>query len=88
METCVATLPLIALCAEKGSVVAVSDAGVAASLCRAALEGASLNVFINTQGMQDKAYAASLNQRAKMLLEESGKQADAIFRSVLARLDG
>ena len=88
METCEQALPLIAFCAEKGSVVAVSDAGVAASLCRTALEGASLNVFINTQGMQDKAYAASLNQRAKMLLEESGKQADAIFRSVLARLDG
>ena len=87
METCAEALPLIALCAEKGSVVAVSDAGVAASLCRAALEGASLNVFINTQGMQDKAYAAALNQRAKTLLQEKGAEADAIFQAVLARLD-
>ena len=87
MEACAEALPLIALCAEKGSVVAVSDAGVAASLCRAALEGASLNVFINTQGMQDKAYAATLNQRAKTLLQEKGAEANAIFQAVLARLD-
>ena len=86
METCVATLPLIALCAEKGSVVAVSDAGVAASLCRAALEGASLNVFINTQGMQDKAFAASLNQRAKELLAQFGADSEKIYRDVLVKL--
>ncbi|MEA4913329.1 MAG: cyclodeaminase/cyclohydrolase family protein [Christensenella sp.] len=87
METCARALPLIALCAEKGSVVAVSDAGVAASLCRAALEGASLNVFINTQGMQDKEYANSLNQRANELLTTYGAQAEQIFRAVFARLN-
>lgn len=86
METCARALPLIALCAEKGSVVAVSDAGVAASLCRAALEGASLNVFINTQGMQDKEYASSLNQRARDLLALSGAEAERIFRDVSTRL--
>ena len=86
METCARALPLIALCAEKGSVVAVSDAGVAASLCRAALEGASLNVFINTQGMLDKDYASSLNQRARDLLALSGAEAERIFRDVSARL--
>ncbi len=86
METCAKSLPLIALCAEKGSVVAVSDAGVAASLCRAALEGASLNVFINTQGMQDKEYAESLNTRAKELLVKAGAEAEALFHSVYAKL--
>jgi formiminotetrahydrofolate cyclodeaminase len=86
MEACALAVPLIALCAEKGSVVAVSDAGVAASLCRAALEGASLNVFINTQGMQDKAYAASLNQRARELLARYGAEAEEIYRKVSARL--
>jgi len=86
METCAKALPLIALCAEKGSVVAVSDAGVAASLCRAALEGASLNVFINTQGMQDKSYADSLNRRARELLSRYGAEAESIYRAVSARL--
>lgn len=87
METCEQALPLIAFCAEKGSVVAVSDAGVAASLCRAALEGASLNVFINTQGMQDKAYAEMLNLRARALLSRAGAQAEDIFRAVYKKLE-
>jgi len=86
METCAKALPLIALCAEKGSVVAVSDAGVAASLCRAALEGASLNVFINTQGMLDRGYAKMLNRRAKELLNQAGTEAEALFRSVAEKL--
>ncbi len=87
METCEQALPLIAFCAEKGSVVAVSDAGVAASLCRAALEGASLNVFINTQGMQDKAYAEMLNIRARELISRAGTRAEEIFRAVYKKLD-
>ena len=78
--------PIIALCAEKGSIVAVSDAGVAASLCRAALESASLNVFTNTQGMLDQAYAASLNARANTLLQKHTTEAEAISRAVFARL--
>ena len=86
MEVCGEALELIAVCAEKGSVMAVSDAGVAATLCRAALEGASLNVFINTQGMQDKAYAESLNARAKELLIRAGAEAETLFRSVYAKL--
>ena len=86
MEACAEALPLIAFCAEKGSVVAVSDAGVAASLIRSALEGASLNVFINTQGMLDRGYAETLNRRAKELLAQAGTEAEALFRSVAARL--
>ena len=86
MEACAQALPIIALCAEKGSIVAVSDAGVAASLCRAALESASLNVFINTQGMLDQAYAASLNARANTLLQQHSAEAEAISRAVFARL--
>lgn len=86
MEACRDAVLLIDLCAQKGSVVAVSDAGVAASLCRAALEGASLNVFINTQLMQDRAYAEALNQRARSLLTEVSSAADAIYRDVSARL--
>ena len=86
METCVHALPLIRACAERGSVVAVSDAGVAASLCRAALEGASLNVFINTQIMQDHAFADTLNQKARTLLNDGSAAADAIYHQVAARL--
>ena len=46
--------------AAKGSVMAVSDAGCAAALCKAALQAASLNVFINTKLMADRERAAAL----------------------------
>ena len=88
METCARALPLIAFCAEKGSVVAVSDAGVAASLCRAALEGASLNVFINTKPMLDRGYAESLNGNARRMLAEYGESARVIYQKVEDQLDG
>ena len=86
METCGEAFQFIALCAEKGSAVAVSDAGVAASLCRAALEGASLNVFINTQPMQEREYAERLNFRARHMLAEYGAEADELYKKVAARL--
>jgi len=86
MESCAEAFPLITFAAEQGSVVAVSDAGVAASFCRAALEGAGLNVFINTQGMQDRVYAEELNSRARHLLAQYGEAADEIVRSVITRL--
>ena len=43
-------------------------------------------MFINTQGMQDKAFAASLNQRAKELLAQFGADSEKIYRDVLVKL--
>jgi formiminotetrahydrofolate cyclodeaminase len=87
MEACKEALLLAVECAEKGNSLAVSDAGVAASLCRAALESACLNVLINTQPMLDREYAERLNFRARRLLAEYGGQADALYTKVSARLD-
>lgn len=52
MERCCEAIDLIEVFAEKGSTLAISDAGVGATFCKAALEGASLNVFINTKSMK------------------------------------
>ncbi len=86
METCAKAIDVIAVFAEKGSRLAVSDAGCAAAACKAALQAASLNVFINTKAMQDRAYAADLEEKAGALLAEYGPKADAVFDSVLAGL--
>lgn len=86
METCAKAMKWIAVCAEKGSVVAISDAGVAAALCRAALEGAAFNVFINTQNMQDREFAETLNFRARQLLAQYGEEANEIIRKITVRL--
>ena len=86
MEKCCEALDLIVEFAAKGSALAISDAGVGAAFCKAALEGASLNVFINTKSMADKEYAAELNAKADAMLEKYTKIADDIFASVTARL--
>ena len=47
--------------AEKGSRIALSDAGVGATLLKSALQGASLNIYINTKSMKDRVLAQQLN---------------------------
>lgn len=91
-EACAVPLEIMRKCAEairlheefaaKGSRLAVSDAGVGVIFCKAALFGASLNVYINTSAMKDKAAAAAYNQEADALLTEYGPLADRIFDSV------
>lgn len=86
MEKCCEALELIREFAAKGSELAVSDAGVGAALCRAALEGASLNVFINTKAMTDRILAGELNAKAQAMLEKYPPMADEIFADVMKRL--
>ena len=86
MEKCCEAIDIIKEFAAKGSVIAISDAGVGAAFCKAALEGASLNVYINTKSMKDREYANALNAKADAMLEKYPKIADEIFTSVLARL--
>jgi len=86
MRACARAIELHAEFASKGSVMAVSDAGVGVLCCKAALQGASLNVFINTGSMADKEYAAAAEAEADALLEKYETMADGIYGSVVARL--
>ena len=72
--------------AEKGSRLALSDAGVGAALVGAALKGASLNVFINTSSMKDRSKAGSIEKQATEMLEKYTAKADAVFKDVKSRL--
>jgi len=72
--------------AKKGSMIALSDAGVGVTFCKAALQGASLNVFINTKSMKDRGYAGSVEAEANALLAKYCAYADEIYESVAARL--
>ena len=86
MERCCEAIDLIEVFAEKGSTLAISDAGVGATFCKAALEGASLNVFINTKSMKNREYADELNKKADEMLSVYTKKAEEIYQSVAARL--
>lgn len=82
MELCGEALDIAAIMAEKGSPLAVSDAGCAAALLKGAMEAASLNVFINTKGMADRQQASELNIRCLTMLDRYGQRAQHIFRQV------
>jgi len=86
MRACAKAIELQAMFASKGSAMAVSDAGVGVLCCKAALQGASLNVFINTGSMADRGYAEAAEAEADALLEKYGAMADGIYGSVVARL--
>lgn len=91
-DACKAPLRIMALCcealeaiegfAEKGSRLAVSDAGCGAACCKAALQSASLNVFINTKALKDRALADELNAKANAMLDRYCSLADDIFEGV------
>ena len=86
MEKCAEGIALVEEYTAKGSVMAVSDAGCAAALCKAALQAASLNVFINTKLMADRERAAALDAKTDKLLDEFVSRADAVFASVTNKL--
>lgn len=86
MQKCAEGIVLVEQYAAKGSVLAVSDAGCAAALCKAALQSASLNVFINTKLMTDRPRADALDAQADALLNEYIPRADAVFASVTNKL--
>lgn len=88
MSACCEGITLAAEYAEKGSVMAVSDAGCAALFCKAALQAAGLNVSINTRLMADKVHAAALNAQADAMLAEFVPQADQIYEKLTHSLRG
>lgn len=70
----------------KGSRLAVSDVGVAAAACRAAAEGAAMNVYINTRLMKNREYAGRVNEETKELLNECTQCCDSLYTEILSGL--
>ena len=84
MELCCQAIDYIAVFAAKGSRLAVSDAGCGAVCVKAALQSASLNVFINTKSLKNRANAEELNRQANVMLNKYCQLADEIFNEVKA----
>jgi len=88
MRACAGAIDIIAQFAEKGSALAISDAGVGAACARAAIIGASFNVFINTKAMTDREYAEKINTEANALLEKYVAKAGDIVTDVYGKVCG
>ena len=82
MELCCQAIEYIAVFAEKGSRLAVSDAGCAAVCVKAGLQAASLNVFINTKTLKNREVADEMNAKALGMLDKYCAMADEIFDTV------
>lgn len=68
-----------------GSKLAMSDVGVGVAFCKAALEGASLNVFINTNMLKNEELKSKINKETNQLLNEGKQVAAEVFQSVFNR---
>ena len=82
MRACAEAIDIIEEFAAKGSRLAVSDAGCGAILCKAAMQAAALNVFINTKSMKDLSCKAALEKEADALLTKYTDLGDTIYESV------
>lgn len=82
MELCCQALDCIAVVAQKGTRLAVSDAGSGAVCCKAAMQAASLTIFINTKSLRNRSAAAAIDARVHQMLEAYGALADRIYLDV------
>lgn len=86
MRRCVQVVDECAFMAENGSRMALSDAGVAAAFAKAALQGASLNVYINVGSLADGARADAYRDEADALIAQGSARADEVYAYVASEL--
>lgn len=80
MELALASFGPVRAMVEQGNPNSVTDAGVGALCARAAVQGAGLNVLVNTGGLKDKSFAEQAVQQAKAWME----QADLMEKEIMA----
>lgn len=85
-EACVEVLDLCAPMAEKGSRLAVSDAGVAALLAEAGLRSAALNVLINLAYIRDEDFVRLEQAKLDGHLAGKGQLKEQVYELVVGKL--
>lgn len=91
LQIMIAATELIDLLEElsvKGSRLALSDVGVALVMTRAALMGASMNVYINTRMMKNRVCAEAYEGQADKMIEEGCERIDLLYSRILTELRG
>ena len=86
MKTVAKVMELLETLGEKGSKIAISDVGVAVLFARAALEGSSLNIYINTRLMKDREQAERLNKESDDMIEEARRMQEKIYAGVIDKI--
>lgn len=65
-----------------GTRIAISDVGVGVVFCKAALQGAKLNVLINTKIMKDTELKNKIENELKDIVEKGTLMADKVYNDV------
>lgn len=86
MRACAQVIDAAYECAHKGSRLVLSDAGVSAACARAALLGASLNVWINCAYMKNRSRANTLQEEAQKLIDGFESRAEEAFALVVKEI--
>ena len=82
-----AVLELSRVAALKGRADAASDAGTAAWLARAAVEGAALNVAINLQTLENDAFVSACRSEIDRVRSLAGRICDEVMNTIHSRLE-
>ena len=70
---------------DKGSVIMLSDVGTGVVFCQSALQGAALNVRVNTKSMTDRAFAQAMDEEVDALVEKYSVIARQVYDAVMGR---
>ena len=86
MERILEAMEDLEILSKKGSRIVISDAGVGVLFAQAALDGASLNVFINTKLMKDRIKAQRIDKKAEDMIRQGQEYKDRIYSAVMSQI--
>ena len=86
MERILKAMEDLEILSKKGSRIVISDAGVGVLFAQAALDGASLNVFINTKLMKDRGRAQRIDEKAEDLIRQGQEYKERIYSAVMLQI--
>jgi glutamate formiminotransferase / formiminotetrahydrofolate cyclodeaminase len=81
-KACLEAMALALVVAEQGNKNSASDAGVAALMARAGVEGAVLNVLINLGSVKDETFKQACREETGQLVNEAAAVCDTILARV------
>jgi formiminotetrahydrofolate cyclodeaminase len=98
LNACQAPMEMVRCCAqaiglleemlEKGSRMLLSDVGCGALLCKAAMESAAMNVFVNTAGLKNREEADQIEAEMDQLLARYLPRAQSVAQAVTQKIRG
>lgn len=87
-QACLEALALAKEAAEKGNVASASDAGVAALLARAGVEGGALNVLTNLGSVKDEAFKTACRAAVDSLRRDAAARCEQVLERIRSTFKG